>query len=233
MFDFDKIAQEHGSIEIGVIENKITNLIEKQKNAHHQSTMLLWYLRRSRRFTENPDFEKSTFEIYLRDKFDLKPHQFEESLQVWTHYPDEAAKYGVGFVKATQKKCSPSGTQKAFQEIRARNAKRKTPIGQKDREAIVEKHANPKIIKEITDYKSMYEEEQRKRLQAEEQVKLVELENTALKEQVDKLKEALATMRNLQASILEDLGTVGDYETEPEQAEAVAGRKEGGTHAHH
>lgn len=177
---------------------------ESQKEMY----VTLEYLRTSNRFKENVRYKKASFWEYLEDRWTIRQGTYRENVRAFTKFPDFAVEYGTGLVTAIEGRCGNLKTAKVIAEIMKEEAAHKKPMNRMSIQAIIDKHAKPRIEKVITDWKAMFEAERARHETTKNNLKV------ALAE-IDELRGQLARMKSAAEKFNHMRDVFAGYETKP------------------
>ena len=102
--------------------------LDRLRATHKSLVLALHDLKRSNQWREDPRFKQGSWEMYLRDNFNMTPHSLDEAFRAYSYFPEVAEKYGPGFVTQVKTKCGAGKVREVVQQIEEAEAKRKTPI---------------------------------------------------------------------------------------------------------
>ncbi|MBW1710609.1 MAG: hypothetical protein JRJ73_12120 [Deltaproteobacteria bacterium] len=158
----------------------------------------LWYMERLERHKEDPAYKKSPFKVYMEDRFAMKAGTYDGLRMVFHNYAAEALKYGPGLVQSIGKKCV--STKDVLAQIKAKDAKLKTPISRPQIQAIVNANLKPKAPSPIP----VQEPDWRARCEAERRLRVaVESSLEEARGQIKRLKATVFRLKSYQAAIKE------------------------------
>ena len=174
--------------------NEIETVIQKNRGisveADKQFIFALSYLRNGR-FKENPMYAQSSFESYLKGQWNMLIGTFYEKERAYLHFPDEAAKYGVGLIAKVYRRCRPVKEKVVFAEIAKAQAGLKTPIKRDRIEAIIQKYSKPQKEKApAIGWQGKYERE----VKAHEETRKI---LSQAQNQIERLKATVLELRPL------------------------------------
>jgi hypothetical protein len=184
-----KKNDKYDGINISELEAKIKKLYTLSRENQKEMYECLEYLRTTYRFKENPRYKKSSFWEYLEDNFTIRQGTYRENVRAFTKFPKYALEYGIGLVSKIDRVCGGMRVEKVISEIQQEGIAHKMPLSRAKMEAIIQKHwPIPKIKKEITDWKSMYENEKLAHDHTKEALQVAVKKVKELNEQIEKLK---------------------------------------------
>lgn len=210
MKSFEEIKKAYDYMKIEGLEESICDVRDLRERTHKTLITVLYYLERTKRYKENKAFAKSSFAVYLRDRFNISESEYRRSRMAYVSFPDEAEKHGVGFVSRVVSRCSAADAPKVFKSIDKLQKDRKTTVTINDREDILALHAAQhriqasriKAVKKQNADKPRteaqpipYSELVRRNAELEKENASLRSEISAKDEQITKLIAALAAMR--------------------------------------
>jgi len=191
---------------IAQMEKEIRAKIEKSSLARKDATLMLYYLKISGRFKENPLYAKSSFKTYLEDVHSIREGTFNDNVRAYVKFPKEAVDLSVGLVASIHRKCGVIKEKAVLDEIVAKKESLKTPIKRVQIEKIISKHAKP-VPPKKPGYKALYDEELQKHQVTKDMYRDSLAELKASKIQIYKLKKTVLSLR-------EAVDAFKDYEEE-------------------
>jgi len=153
------------------------------REAQVEMVMVLYYLKTTHRYKENRRYAKASWKTYIEEMMGIREGTFGEWARAIINYPEEVKRHHIGLVSKVVRQCGPVKAQRAFTEINkvVDTAKKDGPaVAEKIEKVIDANRAKPRVKREVTDWKAMYERE----AAAHEATK-------------GKLKEALAVVKDL------------------------------------
>lgn len=181
---------------IGQIEKEIKSDLEKSISARKDAYLILYYLKTSSRYKENPLYAKSSFKTYLEDVYTMRENSFNESVTAFLKYPKECKKYSVGVITKIRRECGSKKEKEVLKEIVKKAKSLKTPIKRSQIQTIIESHAKPKAEKKPA-YKTLYNNELRSHQATKERYAEAVKELKAAREQIEKLKVTILSFREV------------------------------------
>lgn len=145
----DELIKKYGEESLDSIEKMIADDMKLAASAYRSYIEMLFYMEHTKRYKHSEGFEKATFDDYLRNKFNIAPHQYYAARKIYVQYPDEASWLGVYFLQKVQKDCGVEAIPMVVEEIREKESKRTTPLSVADREKIAMKYKKPPTPAEI------------------------------------------------------------------------------------
>ena len=193
---------------IAQIEKEIKETIYGSALARREATMMLYKLKISGRYRENPLYDKSSFKVYLEDVYGIRIGTFNDAVRAYRKFPEESCAFSVGLVSSIYRKCGVFKEKKVMDEIVAKKDSLKTPIKRAQINKIIAKHAKP-VPKKAPGYKAMYESELRAHQKTKEAYRYTLEELKAAKNQIAGLKKTVLSLKAL-------VEAVRDYERRTE-----------------
>ena len=176
------------------LEKEIKSKIEKSSEARKDATLMLYYLKTSGKFKENPLYSKSSFKTYLEDVYSIREGSFNDTVRAYVKFPKESIDFSVGLISSIYRKCGAIKERKVVDEIIAKKESLKTPIKRAQIAKIISKHAKP-VPPKKPGYKALYDEELRQHQVTKELYQDAVTELKKSKEQVEKLKRTILGLR--------------------------------------
>lgn len=204
------LKKQFEEMTITQLEKEIKSKIETSGEARRDATFILYYLKASGRFKENPLYSKSSFKTYLEDVHSIREGTFNENVMAYTKYPKEAVSLGVGLVSSIQRKCGATKTKKVLNEINIKKKSLKTPIKRAQIATIISSHAKPVPPKQ-PGYKALYDEELRLHQITKTRYDAAMAELKVAREQIEKLKATVLKLKRFK----DILDTVNEEIEEP------------------
>jgi hypothetical protein len=194
----EKKVTKYDGVSITELETKIEKLHILSREHQKEMYECLEYLRTSYRYKENPHYKKSSFWAYLEDRFTIREGTYRENVRAFSKFPTYAIEYGVGMVAKIDRVCGGMKVDKVISEIQHEAAAHKTPMSRKNMETIIEKYRKtPKVKREITDWKAMYEHEKATHDKTKEALRVAMKKINELNEQIEKLKVTAQTVTSI------------------------------------
>lgn len=185
----EKKVTKYDGIRIEELEAQIEKLHILSREHQKEMYECLEYLRHTGRYKENAHYKKSSFWVYLEDRFTMREGTYRENVRAFIKFPVYTIEYGVGMVAKIDRLCGGMRVDKVISEIQREAAARKTPMTRKNMEIIIQKNRKtPKIKREITDWKAMYEAEKSAHNKTKEALKIAVATVKELNDQIEKLK---------------------------------------------
>jgi len=178
------------------IEKEIRSKIEDSNMARMDATLLLYHLKTSGRFKENPLYSKSNFKTYLEEVYSIRETTFNDAVRAYTLHPKESTTFSVGLVSSIYRKCGVIKERAVLDEIKNKQKSLKTPIKRAQIAKIISKHSKP-VPPKKPGYKSLYDEELRKHQKTKEMYQDALTDLKAAKDQIGKLQRTIIGLREI------------------------------------
>jgi len=191
----NQLKAKYDSKPIADIEAAIRACQSDELTAHRKYIGILAYLEHTGRFKENPVYAKADFDIYLRECFDISMTKFRESKLLYVKFPDQAEKYGIGFVSRAAKQCGQDKLPIIFNALRREENKRSTPVSSEVKDAILDAHARPKKVIRYINWEARYRE-------AAEEIQVLRAELAEKDKTIERLRAALAKTKGHSAAFV-------------------------------
>jgi hypothetical protein len=113
----DAMKQKLDGKTIKQIENFAAN--ENKKSVEHRRQFIetLYYLRKTKRYRENPVYKNAGFSTYISGVFMMNETAFENERRAYVIYPEQSKKLGPGVVSKAIKVCGLRGAEKPLETI--------------------------------------------------------------------------------------------------------------------
>jgi predicted nucleic acid-binding Zn-ribbon protein len=180
--------KKYDKLSIGEIEERIEKSFLQSRQSQKEMYEMLYYLYTTKRFKENPRYKKVSFDTYLQDNFNIRMNTFRENVRAFTNYSDFAVEYGAGLVTKIANICGAKKISKVISEIEKEEKTHKNGLNRAVIENIIQKNATPKIEKQVTDWKAMYEAEAAAHEATKQALRVAVTKVKELQDQVRKLK---------------------------------------------
>jgi hypothetical protein len=191
------VPSEYDTLSIVELEKRVEQNHLLSREAQKEMYVMLEYLRTSNRYKENPRYKKSSFWEYLEDRWTIRQGTYRENVRAFTKFPDFAVEYGTGLVTAIEGSCGSLNTAKVIAEIMAAEATHKEPMKRMSIQAVIDKHAKPRITQEKPDWRVMYKDECARHEQTKKALKVAMATVTGLQQQVERLKRTVDTFERV------------------------------------
>lgn len=113
--DHLKVKYDKKPIEI------IEEAIDKAKNVSLESRkdfiLALYYLNMTNRFRENPQYKKTTFEVYIGYRYHLRKGTYQKEKIAFLAHEKHTMVYGPGLVNKIRTECGPLKIDEVFSKI--------------------------------------------------------------------------------------------------------------------
>jgi len=185
-----ELKAKYDGKKIGGLEKEVDRTIKNIAAAQRKQLDILYYMRFTGRYRENPQYGKSSFDAYLRGRFaPLTEYKFDKLRRAYLHYPEQAEKFGPGVVLDAVNKCGIEGAGKAFREAGEVPEEPTTKFYQ-NLHQVIEKHKKePASRPEPLPTRAELIEENARLRQANADLLAIISEQ---REQIDRLKETVA-----------------------------------------
>ena len=180
-----KEPSKYDAMGISVLESQVIKLFTMSRESQKEMYMILDYLRMTNRFRENTRYKKTSFWVYLEDRFTIREGTFRENVRAFTKFPEFAVEYGAGIINKIDKVCGAGRIGKVISEITKETTARKKPLNRASIETIIQKHKVERIEKIQIDWTAKFEQEAAAHIKTKEA-----------------LRAALSTIKELDAQIL-------------------------------
>ncbi len=194
MITNDELKTTYGNLSINQLEAEALSEKQSMVDGQIQMTLVLRYLKITKRYKENKHYCKSTFKEYLEGRIGIRYGTYLKNERAVVHYTDQARELGIGLVSKVAATCGPAKAPKALREISKIRKQRKVDslaLASEINIIIDSNRSRKKITKKATDYKAMYEREALAMESARAYILELTKENSKLKAQVKKLKAAV------------------------------------------
>ena len=189
--------QKYDGITISELEGKIEKLHILSREHQKEMYECLEYLRMTGRYKENPRYKKSSFWMYLEDRFTIREGSYRGNVRAFTKFPKYTLEYGVGMVSKIDRLCGGMKVDKVISEIQQEATSHKTPLSRDKMESIIQKYRSVKNKKEKPDWKTMYEHEKAAHETTKEALRFAMKKIKELNEQIEKLKVTAHTVTSI------------------------------------
>lgn len=105
-----ELKQIYDSQTIAAIEDMAKNRQKTSETSRSEFIEMLYYLRHTKRWRENPQYARASFDDYLRGRFMMSESKFDKERQAYICFPEATSKFGAGVVNRA---ISKIGTVKA------------------------------------------------------------------------------------------------------------------------
>jgi hypothetical protein len=139
---FENLKAKYDGQKIDVIEANASGAAATSLAARKEFIEALWYLQKTQRFRENADYKASTFERYLRDRFNITRAKYESERGIVFNHLPHAEALGIGKVEQVLKTLGRKDGGKALDDA-LRAARPLTAINQKIEKIIKQKTPPP------------------------------------------------------------------------------------------
>ena len=211
----ETMKKQYDSKTILEIEGQIEGARETVYDAMVRQIEMLYYLDRTKRFRENKRYKDSTFETYIKGRFNITPNAYHEKRLALGWYPKESKDLGIGTVMRIHRDCEDR--DRVFGQIGKEQQARKTPLPQKKIEEIIQTHRRPKPARPQVAKPTKGEVERLRATIAEERA-TIRLQAS----QIDTLK---ATVQKQKVTIQELKQYKAEYEAIMERINSLLGDK--------
>jgi hypothetical protein len=180
----EKLREQYDNEPLLAIEQGCDEAKELSLENDRKRIQLLYYLERTNRFRENPQYKNATFDVYLRYRHGIRAHTYHERRIAFIAHEKEALTYGPGLVAKVRRECGPLKVSDVFSKIKPTNGHDKI-------EKIIQAHAKPKPDRVVVEKASKTEIELKK-LVADQKNEIA-----ALQDQLGKAKAAASYWKGL------------------------------------
>ena len=183
---------------------------DKYVTAQKEFYELLMYLDRTKRYKELKAYRKASFDVFLRNRYNMSLKTYQETRVVLFEFEEEAEKHGAGFVRGTIKKVGKVKARDALRDVDKAQADRKKPLKVSEKQKIIEKHTLPKTPTQTkrehprTDWEFAFKQEhkraeaiQQERDDLKHQIEVVAKRNNELQSSMGKIQKTLERERAL------------------------------------
>jgi len=153
---------------------------------------IMSYIERTRRWRENPDFAKTSFDTYIHDVYGVSYSRYYNDKMVYVRYPEEAGVYGPAPLVYTERRLGKGKIPEIIDK--AEKIRKKEKIGIKPAfKKAVEEHSkkHPEDDKYLQKKIKQTQKVCPECLEKDKVIKALMKENEELRDQVAKLKDAL------------------------------------------
>lgn len=188
---------------------------EQAKSFEHMKSMVgkLYFLELSKRYKEDPQYKKSSFEDFIGNAFPpMTYNKYYEMRQVYVNFEEEARSLSPEVVARAYRKCGALNMKKALTEMKNREEKTGKQIPLCAKYDIIEKYerpkpevpantepAKPQLYKTIDDL----------RIRETAQIKLLETKD----QQIERLKKTVLELQHENAQLKAELKAYKEMET--------------------
>lgn len=200
----DELKKKYEGKTIAELESDIRSNMSLSREAQVEMIESLMYLKVTQRFKENPRYKNSSFKIYLEDNFGIREGTFMEQSRAIGLFRDEVLKHGIGLVAKTVSWCGKVKALEAFSEINKIPLVKQKGVPRAKIEQIIQSHKDPRrIVKEHTDWHSMYLAEQTEHNATKEKLRAAQKKIFDLEAQVVKLKNTASVVGKMRKMFTE------------------------------
>lgn len=143
----ESLRNKYDRFNIGALEGIAESALMISAEQLTKSIEILFYFERTKRFRENKQYENSSFNDYLKNRYAMAWHKYHYLRLAITRYPDMVFKYGIGVVEEAVRKCE--NPQKVLTIIDEKKA------DTKEIKEIIKKHKRP--VKKKEDHTKSFE----------------------------------------------------------------------------
>ena len=188
------------NVSIEKLENRAETQRKNASSNRKEFIEILFYLRQTSRFKENPQYKNSSFSTYLRDKWMMSEFAFDQERVAYIGFPKETEALGPGVVTEAVKKCG--GAKKAkvvLDKIVKVDEKLKNGVKREKIQEIIQENIVPKSPPVIT-MADLRAEIKRLRHVIDNRDRTIKDQRRTIDEQaeqIDRLKEALLSYEDI------------------------------------
>lgn len=139
----DELKTKYSGKKISAIEKVADSAFSQSVEGRKSFILALYYLERTSRFKENKIYTKASFDSYIRDRFNLLPHNYHAERKAFIAHPVEVKALGIGDVVKVMKKCGPLKVPQVLEAVKKASEGRKSPLPREKRHEIYKKFAKP------------------------------------------------------------------------------------------
>ena len=114
-----KLKGKYDAKNIVEIEAECTGHIDKYAKNRMNFILTLYYLDRTNRYKDNPIYKNSTFESYIKSKFNLRYSTYDKERFAFISCPEATAKWGAGLIGKIKDKCGAGNVIEVINKIEA------------------------------------------------------------------------------------------------------------------
>lgn len=116
--ELESLNKIYAKRSIEAIEKEALGACQLSLDHRQRFIEVLWYLRHSNRFKENPQFKSSTFDQYVKARFGITEVAFDLERRAFFQYGDKVDGLGMGIVKKVLAQVPAPMHVKALEQIR-------------------------------------------------------------------------------------------------------------------
>lgn len=191
--DKDKLLQElkeqYEGKTLRQVEKVLSGFEKETRHYRREFIKGLYWIQHTEIFRQEPVYRKETFYSYLFDRHHLTEGTYRQEFWAYTHYPEDAEKWGTSLIASIGEKCGRLKVPKVLTQINQAQKKKKR-FGRDDIQQVINKNLKPKRYetpKLTTSIRALRNELDRSRQTIRDQVAKIKQQE----QQIDKLKSAL------------------------------------------
>lgn len=193
---------QYDSMPIQDLKEMVTATRMKSREYLKEMYTILEYLRTTNRYKEDKMYAKSSFWVFIETEWNIREGTYRENVKVFTKYPDQAMKYGVGLPAKIVKQCGAMKAKEVFTKLE-QEEKRIGRMPQRAKiDAIIEQNRDKGKIKHTyTDWQAMYEVEKANHAETKAMLSEANWKVIGLQDQIDKMKPIIEKYLKIKESL--------------------------------
>jgi len=139
----NELKQKYGSKTISELETTARDFLKNHHEQRAQFIEILSYLHLTNRFRENTRYRNSSFNEYIKDKFNMLYTTYTNERFAYLKYPEQTEEYGSGLIIKIRKDCGVDKVDKVIETMKVEEGNKKTPLKREFISKIIKRYSKP------------------------------------------------------------------------------------------